>query len=49
VLKALPNNQIKIQPQALDSYRTITKVLAKKKKKRTEFQTFRPQEEKNTE
>jgi hypothetical protein len=36
-LKVLPNNQIKIQPQTLDSYRTIAKVLAEK---RSEFHIF---------
>jgi hypothetical protein len=31
-LKALPNNQIKIQLQPLDSYRRITKAVAEVKK-----------------
>jgi hypothetical protein len=43
-LKALFNNQIKIQLQTSDSYRTITKALAEK---RTKFHTFRPKEEIN--
>jgi hypothetical protein len=43
-LKALPNNQIKIQPQTLDSYRTISKAVAET---RTEFHTLRPKEEIN--
>jgi hypothetical protein len=43
-LKAITNNQIKIQPKTSEDYRTIIKALADKK---TEFHTYRPKEERN--
>jgi hypothetical protein len=43
-LKALSNNQIKIQPKTSEAYRTIIKVLADKK---TEFHTYRPKDGRN--
>jgi hypothetical protein len=43
-LKALQNNQVKIQPRNSDSYRTIVKALTEKG---TEFHTYKPTEERN--
>jgi hypothetical protein len=40
-IKALADNQVKVQPKTSESYRTIIKALAKK---RTEFHTYKKEE-----
>jgi hypothetical protein len=41
-IKALEDNQIKVQPKTSETYRTIIKALAEK---RTEFHTYKLKEE----
>jgi hypothetical protein len=43
-LKALQNNQVKLQPRNSDSYRTIVTALTEKL---TEFHAYKPKEERN--
>jgi hypothetical protein len=42
--KSLANNQVKVQPATIASYRTITKALSDKQ---TEFHTYKPKEERS--
>jgi hypothetical protein len=43
-IKALADNQVKVQPKTSESYRTITKALAEK---RTQFHMYRLKEERS--
>jgi hypothetical protein len=43
-IKALADNQVKVQPKTSESYRTIIKALAEK---RTEFHTYKLKEERS--
>jgi hypothetical protein len=43
-IKALPDNQVRIQPKTPDSYRAIIKALAEKN---TTFHTYKPKDERN--